>query len=91
MPELGWGQSLCFEPFRVPYGTTLDFSASLSTPGAFNAGHSAIAKMYLYNQTGEAVARNESTNHPENVHSHHSVSLIHTDKVWADTDYTFCI
>lgn len=90
VPELGWHDRVCFEPFPVPSRTTLDFSASLSTPGAANDGFTTVAKMFLLNENGEEVARHETSNHPDDAHFHHSVALIHTEKVETDTEFTFC-
>ena len=105
MPELSRHQSLCFKPFPVPSRTTLDFSASLlCTPGAApltERHNTAVANMSLLNQSGErvAVARHETGNHPEDAYlvkrsattAVSSLLLTHTEKVEADTAFTFCV
>ena len=90
LPELGLDDQLCFDPFAVDAGLTLDFSAMLSTWGAPAGGTLTIAKMWLYDKNDEEVAHHFVSNHPETMSFHHSVGLIHTQKVEEAQEFTFC-
>ena len=47
--------------------------------------------MFLYNyDSNEMVAHHLTSTHPENSGFHHSVTLMHTEKVNVDEKFTFC-